>query len=260
MEDETWISALVQSKPPESREPSILPDNGREKPPVPSLSEFNFEFQEQRWTWGEEPKRLDKAAAKLEARLSAGERNLPDRIDLRLTTELDPECQVVGLRLFVNRVQVKKGSIICPFELLKSTYRSDGFWIHSCSCHSPECAGIWGSTLVADMGDWIFWETNDKVVNQVFLFDAVEYRREIFAVCRRAIQTLKANPDLILEMEHVDGEALRRAWIGARKKSHTRVACDSQFRNKIASILQIPFSRFMANEAVENPVFRDPPG
>jgi hypothetical protein len=243
MEDEFSPTIFNAPQNASSNEPSILPDNGIEKPPVPALSGFDFKEEKERLARCEGPARRSAAFQKFADRLEAEDCDLPDRIDLRLTTELDPKQEVVGLRLFVNRHEVKKGGIICPFELLRSTYLSDGFFIHSCSCHSPECAGIWGSTLVADLGDWILWETNDKVVNQVFLFDSVEYRREVFAVCWRAFKALESNKNWILEMEHVDGNVLRQAWKSARRHARKRVTCEGTLRRMIISVLMKRFQK-----------------
>jgi hypothetical protein len=96
---------------------------------------------------------------------------------------------------------------------------------------------------VADLGDWILWETNDKVVNQVFLFDSVEYRREVFAVCWRAFKALESNKNWILEMEHVDGNVLRQAWKSARRHARKRFTCEGILRRMIISVLMKRFQK-----------------
>lgn len=218
-----------------------LPDVGIRKKPVSRMADFDFEELWRSGKWQEDSKSLISLMKKLEARLKEDGHNLPDRLDIRLTTELDSGDRVVGLRLFVNGKEVRQGGVICPFELLRSTYRNERFYIHSCTCHSPECAGIWGGTLVADIGDWMFWETNDKVVNHVFLFDPVEYRREIFHACRRAVRKLQNNPDLLLEMEVVDRNVLAQSLTIARRRAQRRITCDGSLRLVLFSALRRHF-------------------
>jgi hypothetical protein len=248
-ENEFLENLLKQAAYQASKPPLVLPESDRPKPPLPSLKEFDFKAYRKSWDWQENVQTIKKAADKLRERLTREQCDLPDRIDLRLTTDLCPRDSVVGLRLFVNRQEVRKDGVICPFELLRSTYRNERFYIHNCTCHSPECTGIWGGTMVADMGDWIFWETNDKEVNHVFLFDPVEYRREIFRACRRAVRTLKNNPKFILEMEQCDCAVLASCLAAARQRAQRRITCDRVLLFLITSLLKQHFSKPATSES-----------
>lgn len=133
-----------------------------------------------------------------------------------LSLQHDIYGSMLGFRLYVDGIEVRKKGVICPFSLLAATYKNDFYYIHTCTCHSPECAGIWGGTTVVQRDGLVAWITDARELQSRFLFDLQQFRAEMFRSCAEAVRFLEGCEDGRLEMEYVTVVDLRKALDNAQ--------------------------------------------
>jgi hypothetical protein len=128
--------------------------------------------------------------------------------------------EMLGFRFYVDGNEVSPDGIISPFELLRATRASGEFYIHTCTCHIPECAGIWGGTVMAHdlQRGVVIWRTDTSELKSLFIFERQAFCSEVLRACHEAIKFLEASPQRILEMEEVNVGTLRSATRQAEEK------------------------------------------
>jgi hypothetical protein len=120
-------------------------------------------------------------------RLKGGELS---ELELVLEKKKDDEGEFVRLRLRIDGHEPYDGTI-CPYELLKSTARSDEYFIFTCSCGEPGCAGIFHGIIVVNEGNRTLWKAYHAKLRKIFVFDRQQYTSEILTKCELAIQSVR---------------------------------------------------------------------
>ncbi len=112
------------------------------------------------------------------------ETTLINRLELRFTPRIANEGSIyLVIEAYIDGEQlvgVDQYSIDVPFGLLPSVERNGYWYIVSCSCGDPGCAGIFSGVEVKHREGRITWHLLEPGPMRDFRFDADQYRGEVY--------------------------------------------------------------------------------
>ena len=79
------------------------------------------------------------------------------------------------------------GALVDITALIASSIDSDEYYLFTCSCGYPGCAGIDGGIEVVHEDELVVWRDHDSKPMRVAVFNRKEYRSEIFSKVRQAL-------------------------------------------------------------------------
>lgn len=99
----------------------------------------------------------------------------------------------VALHLFADDLPLKR-AVVSPLDLLKASYVSESYWIHTCDCGIPDCAGVEHPVTVIHQGGLTLWKVASMKPKRICVFDTRQQREAILDGVRRALELFEA-PD-----------------------------------------------------------------
>ena len=98
-----------------------------------------------------------------------------------------PGSVELGLRIAPDPNTHFSGYHISAEALMASTWLNDEFYIFTCECGSPECAGIKSGVDVVHEGGLVVWRIRGIRPRRVVVFDSQQYCREILEKIRAGL-------------------------------------------------------------------------
>ncbi len=114
------------------------------------------------------------------------------------------------------------GLAVDLYELFKSTKRNGRYFILTCSCGMPDCAGIEQGITVRHHRDEVRWMIKDRgLVNNApvhFTFDSALYKREVRNALQQMIDIKELHPSFEITPQLMTGEIIWQRALRMKNK------------------------------------------